>query len=189
MKLSMVALSVGASVAVAQDSASTIQYFGAISARSASPIHLQEINAAGTNFWIGKETASYCPLTDSADCPAGNTTVFADDTASNSTTLSMAVEVPGGQQVYVAPCGALSYTVAHSADIPEGSIVTGFIKSEGSSFGYLSWGSGFVACPQNTTEGPWKVYAQREGVTLPSDCLGFDMLTANVTEIGAWEYT
>ncbi len=50
--------------------------FGAIAARSTSPIHLQAINASGQSFWIGKETATYCPLDPPSQCPPGNQTVF-----------------------------------------------------------------------------------------------------------------
>src|SRR5438309_7217048 len=67
--------------------------FTAIAARSASPIHLQSINAAGLKFWIGKSTSSYCPSEVVPDCPAGTDTVFAGGDG----TLSMDVEVPGGQ--------------------------------------------------------------------------------------------
>lgn len=51
--------------------------FGAIAARSASPIHLQSINANGGAFWIGKNTTTYCPLANQTDCPPGKDTVFA----------------------------------------------------------------------------------------------------------------
>lgn len=47
-----------------------------IAAHSASPIHLQLVNAAGQAFWIGKDTSSYCPLTPSSDCPPGKDTVI-----------------------------------------------------------------------------------------------------------------
>lgn len=36
------------------------------------------------------------------------------------------VEVPGGQQTYVASSGAVSYTQAHSAYTPPGAIIGGF---------------------------------------------------------------
>lgn len=47
---------------------------GLIATHSASPIHLQSINASGQAFWIGKETSSYCPLTDQSLCPPGKDT-------------------------------------------------------------------------------------------------------------------
>lgn len=50
--------------------------FGLIAARSGSPIHLEGVNASGQAFWIGKETATYCPLTDQTLCPSGTETVL-----------------------------------------------------------------------------------------------------------------
>lgn len=35
--------------------------FGVISARSASPIHLQPLNAVGGSFYLGGNAQSYCP--------------------------------------------------------------------------------------------------------------------------------
>jgi hypothetical protein len=48
--------------------------FGVMAGRSASPIHLLAMNAAGQKFWLGGETTSYCPLPEG--CPAGTSTVF-----------------------------------------------------------------------------------------------------------------
>ena len=50
---------------------------GLLATHSASPIHLQIVNAAGQNFWIGKDTSSYCPLTPASSCPPGNSTIIA----------------------------------------------------------------------------------------------------------------
>jgi hypothetical protein len=36
--------------------------FGVISARSASPIHLQPLNAAGSYFWLGGNAQTYSPV-------------------------------------------------------------------------------------------------------------------------------
>lgn len=94
-------------------------------------------------------------------------------------TLSLGVVVPGGQQVYVAPDGALSYTQPHSAYKPEGSVVDGWNKTEGANFGSLNFVDGLVACP--TTEGkPWQVYGALSTVELGSDCLGFNALTSKL---------
>lgn len=152
-------------------------YFGVISARSASPIHLQSLTARGTKFYLGGGgPSSYCPVEQVGDaCPPGNTTVL----AGGDKTLSLGVIVPGGQQVYVAPDGALSYTIAHSAAIPVGSIQDEFSKeapSNGNSFGYLNFPTGWVACPAAEGSG-YQVFAQIDGATFGSDCLGFSMLT------------
>lgn len=77
--------------------------------------------------------------------------------------------------VYIAPDATMSYTVPHSAYIPEGSVVDGWSKTEGESFGHLTFDGGLVACP---VEGkPWQVYGQRPNVTLSPECLGFSALT------------
>ena len=47
-----------------------------LSTHSASPIHLQSINASGQAFWIGKPTSSYCPLVPASSCPPGTDTVI-----------------------------------------------------------------------------------------------------------------
>lgn len=49
---------------------------GLIATRSASPIHLQSVNASGQAFWIGKPTSSYCPLVPASSCPPGTDTVI-----------------------------------------------------------------------------------------------------------------
>jgi hypothetical protein len=110
-------------------------YFGVISSRSASPIHLQSLTARGGKFYLGGgPPSSYCPPNIGAEnCPPGNTTVL----AGGQSTLSLGVVVPGGQQVYVGPDGALSYTIAHSAAIPEGSDVTGFSRQSTLSLGVV----------------------------------------------------
>ncbi|OAK94791.1 hypothetical protein IQ06DRAFT_82112 [Phaeosphaeriaceae sp. SRC1lsM3a] len=163
-------------------------YFGVISARSASPIHLQSLTARGTKFYLGGGApSSYCPVQQVGDaCPPGNTTVL----AGGDKTLSLGVIVPGGQQVYVAPDGALSYTIAHSAAIPSGSIQDEFSKeapSNGNSFGYLNFPTGWVACPAAEGSG-YQVFAQIESATFGPDCLGFSMLTSAVDQPGAWQY-
>lgn len=167
---------------------SPLQYFGAISARSASPIHLLPVSAAESAFWLGRETQSYCPSEVVAVCPPGNVTLFAYDVESDITGLSLAVGVPGGQLVYVAEDGALGFTQAHTGMLPPGNTnVTGFTVAEGDGLGGLSWGEGFVACP--TDAGPWKIYAQRPDTPLPSEeCLGFSMVTSDAEEIAAFQY-
>lgn len=168
-------------------SAASAQYIGLTSARSASPIHYQSVSASGQSIWLNKPTASYCPdnIKDIGGCPAGNTTEF----AGGDSTLSMGVVVPGGQQVYIEPdTGALKYTIAHSAAMPEGAIVTGWTTSPGNGFGILSnENGGFIACPD--ADNSWKVFIGLECVTFDDACLGFDALASNLTEAGAWQYS
>jgi hypothetical protein len=134
------------------------------------------LTARGGKFYLGGgPPSSYCPESVGSGCPPGNTTVLAGGQG----TLSLGVVVPGGQQVYVAKDGALSYTVAHSAAIPDGAVVDQFSKdapSNGNSFGYLNFEEGFVACPAGTGDG-YQVFGQVDGGNFGSDCLGFSALT------------
>lgn len=168
-------------------SAASAGYIGLTSARSASPIHYQSVSASGQSIWLNKPTASYCPdnIKPTGGCPAGNTTVFAYSEG----LLSMGVVVPGGQQVYVeADTGAVKYTQAHSAAVPEGAIQEGWHINEGDGFGVLSnEKGGFIACPAEGDS--WKVFLQLECVEFDSKCLGFDALSSNLTEAGAWQYS
>lgn len=53
--------------------------FGVMAARSGSPIHFLQLNAAGTSFWLGGETSSYCPSSVGSACPKGDVTVLVGD--------------------------------------------------------------------------------------------------------------
>ncbi|KAL8681886.1 MAG: hypothetical protein Q9186_002043 [Xanthomendoza sp. 1 TL-2023] len=177
--------------------------FGVIAARSASPIHLSSVNASGQAFWIGKDTAIYCPLQPPLECPSGNQTVF--QVAGGGASLDNVV--PGGQQIYVAPNGKLSYTIAHSSYIPPGSALQTFNATSGTineNIGRLTFeglgGSGFVACPSRKSKGKWvgpyQVFVGVKALSdkdVPSgckkDCLGFSALTAPYTGEPAWQYT
>ncbi|KAF1835054.1 hypothetical protein BDW02DRAFT_588480 [Decorospora gaudefroyi] len=177
-----------ASPAAPSSSAAPTGYFEVISSRSASPIHLLSLQARGGKFYLGGGgPSSYCPTSiDPSACPAGNTTVLAGGDGA----LSLGVVVPGGQQVYVAPDGSLSYTTAHSASKPEGAIVDGFSRtapSDGNAFGNLNFEDGFVACDAGEGQG-WQVYGQVEGAATDDDCLGFSALTVAVDDAGAWQY-
>ncbi|KAF2819538.1 hypothetical protein CC86DRAFT_130994 [Ophiobolus disseminans] len=164
-------------------------YFGVISARSASPIHLRALTARGGKFYLGGPgPSSYCPVAQvGAACPPGNETVL----AGGYKTLSLGVIVPGGQQVYVAPDGALSYTGAHSAYIPPGSIVDGFSReapAAGAQFGVLNFDTGFVACPAAAADQGYQVFGQVDGATFGDGCLGFNALAVAGDKPGAWQY-
>ncbi|KAF3906744.1 hypothetical protein AA313_de0203138 [Arthrobotrys entomopaga] len=127
----------------------------------------KSLTASNGTFWIGKPTGSSCSLPDRAKCPKGT------DTAVNVWlvgTVTMSSAVAGGQQVYIGPNGALSYTKAGAVanSMPKYSITRGFwwIKdSKGvvaleSRMADGSW----LACPvdrNSVTSGPWKVYKDR----------------------------
>ncbi|KAL8855877.1 MAG: hypothetical protein Q9178_007497 [Gyalolechia marmorata] len=179
--------------------------FELIAARSTTPIHLQAINANGQAFYIGKETATFCPLVPESQCPPGNLTVFStfDGTASLNTA------VPGGQQIFVAPNGKLSYTQAHSGYIPPGSALKTFTTmlstEEGTpgTFFFEGLGGGdFLACPSDKVGSengpfPYKIFVDVPALSdadVPSgcvdDCLGFVALVAPYEGgAAAWEYT
>ncbi|KAJ5475757.1 hypothetical protein N7475_001486 [Penicillium sp. IBT 31633x] len=175
--------------------------FGVISARSASPIHLQPLNAAGSYFWLGGNAQTYSPV---PGIPETNQTVITGG-------HFLDVQVPGGQAIYVDPKGALRFTSPHSAYEPAGSSDGPFAYTPGTSFGHWTYSgqgaSGFMACPTtNGTAGyrrsrrgaapapKWQVYAALKNATVPSgnvdDCLGFDALAVSVnsTAPAAWEY-
>ncbi|KAI9369309.1 hypothetical protein BJX61DRAFT_545698 [Aspergillus egyptiacus] len=166
--------------------------FTVMASRSASPIHFLPMNAAGQSFYLGGEPLTWCPLP-SEDCPSSGQTVFAGNGA------ALSVVVPGGQQIYVSPEGALKFTQAHSAYIPPGSSYGPFEYvpgAPGSVFGhyvYSGWGtSGFMACP--TEDDRWQVFAALQNATVPSgdvaDCLGFSAMAVPTNQTGAaWQYT
>jgi hypothetical protein len=172
----------GTGAAVPSASASSVPevdngYFGVISSRSASPIHLLPLTARGGKFYLGGGApSSYCPTEIGAEnCPPGNSTVL----AGGDNTLSLGVLVPGGQQVYVDADGSLSYTQAHSAYLPEGSIREGFSREApegGADFGHLDFDSGFVACNAGEGQG-YQVYGGTDDAEFGDDCLGFSALT------------
>lgn len=178
-----------AAAPVAEPAASTAaspNYFGGLTSRSGSNIHLLPINANGGHFFLNKPTSSYCPseTVGCQACPPGNTTVF----AGGKNTLSLGTVVPGGQQVYVAKDGALSFTQAHSADVPKGSVVDGFSFKTGKEFGTLSWGTGFVACPVKGSKTEFQIYGTSKTIKAGKDCEGFEFLTPSVKAPGAWQY-
>jgi len=68
--------------------------FTLVTASSNPALHLQPVDASDFQWWVGKSTASYCPDQVQPNCPAGTIT----SVAGGNVTLSMNVEVPGGQQ-------------------------------------------------------------------------------------------
>ncbi|ETS78184.1 hypothetical protein PFICI_10246 [Pestalotiopsis fici W106-1] len=80
-----------------------------------------DIDAAGSGFYLGlSEPATYCPVGDACPAPRG-TLVYQGMSA-------MAVEVPGGQDIYIAPHGQVQFTQAHSAYMPPGSLTGGWFN-------------------------------------------------------------
>ncbi|KKK18689.1 hypothetical protein ARAM_001193 [Aspergillus rambellii] len=151
--------------------------FTVMSSRSASPIHLLPMNAAGQSFWLGGEPGTYCPLT--SGCPPGNMTVLAGNGGS---LPRRRPEIhPGSFRLH--PNGSSLGPFEYEAGAP------------GSAFGhylYTGWGaSGFMACP--TSDEKWQVFAALQNATVPSgnvdDCLGFSALAVPTDDAGnTWQY-
>ncbi|KAF2746915.1 hypothetical protein M011DRAFT_392483, partial [Sporormia fimetaria CBS 119925] len=171
----------------AATAAAQTSYFGVMSTRSASPVHLLPLTARGGKFYLGGgPPSSYCPEQETVKpyCPPGTETTL----AGGYEWLSLGVVVPGGQRVYIAPDGSMSYTQAHSAYMPPGSIQDGWSRTEGAQFGNLRWTNGLIACPTDVEGQGYQVFGQIEGKEFDGGCLGFNALTVNVTEAGAWQY-
>ncbi|KAK2762136.1 hypothetical protein FQN54_001143 [Arachnomyces sp. PD_36] len=121
------------------------------------------IEAHGRHFFTQKSGGSpstYCPEQVGDACPPGNETVLIGTSGLN--TL-----VPGGQQLYVEPNGAVGFTQAHSVAYPPGSNFGGFTYSPGqqvSYWGYEGFGAkDFMACPPNKTTVPTVPPTEPEG--------------------------
>jgi hypothetical protein len=106
----------------------------------------------------------------------------------------MNVAVPGGQQVYVASGGALAYTAAHSANIPDDGQTATFSYTPEQDVNYVGFlkfdnKGGFQACPTGEQQ-HYQVYAwtpKDEAGVFRSDCLGFSFRT-NVYKYGLAAY-
>ncbi|KAI1100080.1 hypothetical protein F4804DRAFT_58149 [Jackrogersella minutella] len=158
------------------------------------------LNAAGQGFYTGTSgPATYCP--DNVNpCPKVQGTLVYEGLT------GMAVEVPGGQSIYVAPSGQVEYTHAHSAYIPEGSFTGGwynktilsdceptryvldFLSSDGTNIG------GVKLCPDiepwmQGTGASFRLYAGTCHFNL-TDCIDAVGLNLNPVEadVGCWQY-
>ncbi|KAL7785875.1 hypothetical protein V8C37DRAFT_393324 [Trichoderma ceciliae] len=156
------------------------------------------INARDRSFIIGAPSPStHCGLNDPAQCPAGDATLI------NSEMSFLASAVPGGQFIYVAPDGSISYPSAHSSLRPPGAQVGGFysyqISSDiGEPVEVLSWRSndgqaGLWACPVSPGA-PIAYQAVLKAATARFNglgCLAVDGIRIQPagSSFGAWEYT
>ncbi|KAG6025403.1 hypothetical protein E4U41_001529 [Claviceps citrina] len=150
-----------------------------------SAIHKKPLAASGGKFWIGRPTSHYCPPQVGQSCPKGRDTSIL--VSNEYATCSMNVVVPGGQQVYVAPDGSLSFTRPHSAYIPPGSNVTGFGLRGGE---LVTPSHRLVACPDAAASNVWQIFAPLEAKGPPSNpgrCVEFRAVTAPATD-PVWEY-
>ncbi|CAM1505831.1 Fc.00g114680.m01.CDS01 [Cosmosporella sp. VM-42] len=169
-------------------------------APSSPDIHASPINARNKTFVIGATSPStHCGLADVSQCPAGDVTLI------NEEMTLLAAEVPGGQFIYVAPDGSISYPSAHSSFRPPGSQVGGFYQIQVMSdystpVTVLAWQSkgqdgsgGLWACPTS----PGVPVSQK--AVLKASMLGFVSVGCVLVdavqihpagnEFGAWAYT
>ncbi|KAI1822989.1 hypothetical protein F4861DRAFT_512308 [Xylaria intraflava] len=149
------------------------------------------INAAGGKFYINRESSTYCPDGVSGlDCSAFDGTGTSLE-VNDDTTIGLVVTVPGGQPVYVAPDGSLSYTQAHSIYIPPGSIADGFALPLAPHLGkptLIFQGRTWYLCPvtpDETVDGIFQVFATPAADNCVStEILGYPPAPGNV-----WQYT
>ncbi|CAJ2505690.1 Uu.00g130840.m01.CDS01 [Anthostomella pinea] len=160
------------------------------------------LQAAGSGFYTGiSGPATYCPE-NIGKCPEVHGTLVYDGMT------GMAVEVPGGQEIYVDSTGLVKYTVAHSAYIPNGAFIGGwfnqtivndcgpetqvdvlnFLANDGSNFGGLS------LCPDipdylNDTGASYALYAKTERFNLTDciDAIGLSLIGSD-SDYGCWQY-
>jgi hypothetical protein len=172
--------------------AASAEYFSLISSRSGSDIQYAPVTASNQSIWLNKPTGSYCPsnIKPTGGCPPGNTTDF----TGGDSTLALGTVVPGGQQVYIElETGAVKYTEAHSAAIPEGDIQTGWNLSSINEIQYLAnEHGGFIACPAGKDKQGknfWQVFVELECLDFDEKCLSFEAIASNTTGADAWQYT
>ncbi|KAI2629927.1 hypothetical protein GGR54DRAFT_285227 [Hypoxylon sp. NC1633] len=158
------------------------------------------LNAAAQGFYAGTSgPVTYCPPS-IKNCPEVKGTLVYERMT------GMAVNVPGGQRIYVEPSGKVKYTQAHSNYIPQGSFVGGwfnktvlsdcdpahdvvdFLSTDGSNVG------GVKLCPDvesymANTGASYRLYATTPGFNL-TDCVDTVGLTLHGTtnEVGCWQY-
>jgi len=156
---------------------------------SATPIQYATINANGLKFWIGKPPSSFCPSQEVNPCPPGDVTALSVYTSAEGG-ASTDTEVPGGQYVYAAVDGALSYTVPHSGVIPADATSGPFVynaASDGNVVGSFQLdGKDFFACP-TTDSDVYQIYADVPGFS-EVGCLSIAIATEAYEGVAAWQY-
>ncbi|KAF2835245.1 hypothetical protein M501DRAFT_999278 [Patellaria atrata CBS 101060] len=149
-----------------------------------APFHGWPIEACGRHFVITQHgPCTYCPENVPRDvCPPGNETLLYAGSG-------LSVYVPGGQQYYIEPNGALGFTQAHSASYPTGSLWGVSAYQEGA-FIYLP-SDGWIACPDGNDASSWQVFAKLPGLVFASTCRGFNAVVHGRPSgsFGAWQYT
>ncbi|CAK7222061.1 hypothetical protein SCUCBS95973_004713 [Sporothrix curviconia] len=150
------------------------------------------VNACNLTWNLGVETCSYCPDS-GVECPVGNTTVISAG-ADGSSMTGMDVVVPGGQTVYLDSTGAVGYTQAHSASIPDGATQGGLVAYSGGGFVNLnSGGYGWAACPPTSQAGGsgytlFAVSAANKDTLASCTPINLKVNVQPEGTVGAWEY-
>ncbi|KAJ4013771.1 hypothetical protein NW752_005482 [Fusarium irregulare] len=161
-------------------------------------IHARVINARNRAFIIGAaQPSTFCDLNNATECPDGTSTQV------NANMTGLAAAVPGGQLIFVAPDGIISYPFAHSALRPPGSQMGGFrpvhiISECQMPVTILMWSpengnSGLWACPtaRNVPVTKEAVLKATTGLFKGKGCLevdGVEIQTAG-DKFAAWAYT
>jgi hypothetical protein len=154
--------------------------FGGLAIHSGSEIQYASINAAESKFFLLKESSVYCPNISGLVCPNTTTTQF----LGGDNTLSLDTIVPGGQQVFVAVDGSLSFTKPHSAYTGPDASSTGFSVDEEAQHVQFR-GEDWLACP---IDGHYAIYAAAIAKDA-SACTGFAFRVAESNAPAAWEYS
>ncbi|KAI0904373.1 hypothetical protein F4823DRAFT_634454 [Ustulina deusta] len=140
--------------------------------------------------------STYCPLKPADSCPKVVGTLVSQDME------AMAVEVPGGQQIYVEADGQVKYSIPHANNIPPDATVGGWFHksivseclgpaardvvdfSDGKGHG------GLALCPSDLSIKSLTLFAKTAGFK-ESNCtdIGGLNLALAKSEVGSWEYT
>jgi hypothetical protein len=154
--------------------------FGGLAIHSGSEIQYASVNAAESKFFLLKDSSVYCPDIEGLTCPNTTTTQF----LGGDNTLSLDTIVPGGQQVFVAVDGSLSFTAPHSAYTGPDASSTGFSIDEQAQHVQFR-GEDWLACP---IDGHYAIYAAAIAKDA-SACTGFAFRVAESNAPAAWEYS
>ncbi|KAH6679378.1 hypothetical protein B0J14DRAFT_296470 [Halenospora varia] len=139
------------------------------------------INAGGQRFWVGlAQPIDFCPT---LTCASAKNTQFTSITTLN-------VQVPGGQQVYVAADGGIQFTNAANGEftIPAGAVLATFTLSDAGLYTGLN-NAGIQACPTGIT-GFYQLYTPTAGF-VKTGCTKLAGVKPNVvstTGFGAYAY-
>ncbi|TQS35089.1 hypothetical protein Golomagni_04501 [Golovinomyces magnicellulatus] len=165
--------------------------FVAISTRSGDPnVHLRALSASDQRIFIGKDTSTYCPL---SNCSTyANFTVFSARPNDANSNLGLFTATPGGQAAFVTDDGQLGYTQAHSASKPTGSVNMPFLytpEKEPYSVGTLNFNSGgWTACPVADSPGEYQIYALAARGFSRTDCTSIGISTVSYDGEPAYQY-